>query len=104
MKVMIQTERKLEDLERRVAALEREKHNVIWGAGNSLRDRHEEMIRNHGEFVDKTTAARILGVTRATIYTMIADGRLRAGCAGKRVMVASIAAYLHSKEKGECTG
>ena len=95
--------KRTEDLEHRVSMLEQEKHDNIWRGMNEIDERTNELICNHGEFVDKTTAAQILGVTRQTIYALIADGRLQVGCAGKRVNVYSIAAYLCAKRKGECT-
>ena len=51
-------------------------------------------IGRSGEYVDKTVAARILGVTRATVYAMLADGRIDGACAGRRVDVRSIARYM----------
>lgn len=57
----------------------------------------EKLVDKFGEFVDKTVAAQILGVTRATIYAMIADGRLSVGYEGKRVSVRSISDYMQMR-------
>ena len=95
MKVLTQTELRLEDLERRVAALETK--NRSGGRGTFA----EYLIETYGECVDKTAAARILGVTRATIYAMLADGRLSGSCEGRRVDVRSIARYLNARTKEE---
>ena len=48
-------------------------------------------MAKYGESVDKSLAARIMGVTRSTVYAMIADGRVESAGAGKRVSVRSIA-------------
>lgn len=49
----------------------------------------------------KTEAAQMLGVTRATIYKMIEDGRLKATSDGKRVVTGSIIEYLNAHGKGK---
>ena len=54
----------------------------------------EALVAKYGESVDKSLAARIMGVTRSTVYAMIADGRVESAGAGKRVSVRSIARYL----------
>jgi len=61
-----------------------------------MQDKREELVEKYGEFVDKTEAGRIIGMTRATVYAMISDGRLKTGHRGKRVSVRSIADYLFS--------
>ena len=53
----------------------------------------EALVAKYGESVDKSLAARIMGVTRSTVYAMIADGRVESAGAGKRVSVRSIARY-----------
>ena len=57
----------------------------------------ELLVERYGESVDKTVAARLLGVTRATVYAMLADGRICGACAGRRVDVRSIARYLSQR-------
>ena len=57
----------------------------------------------YGEYVDKTVASRILGVTRVTVYAMLADGRILGGCEGRRVDVRSIARYLTTRQPGAHT-
>lgn len=60
-----------------------------------------ELIRRYGWFVDKSTAAQILDVTRATVYAMLKDGRITGACDGKRVDVLSIAAYIERRAEPE---
>ena len=54
----------------------------------------EPLVALYGSNVDKSTAAKILGVTRATVYAMLADGRIEGACSGRRVSVRSIAHYM----------
>lgn len=85
---------RMADLERRVRALEERVRRVLWSEERLRTGKEEELVSRYGEYVDKTVAARILGVTRATVYAMLADGRIVGACAGKRVDVRSIAGYL----------
>ena len=85
---------RMADLERRVLALEERTRRALWHSGESDMSREEELAQQYGEYVDKTVAARILGVTRATVYAMLADGRIDGACAGRRVDVRSIARYM----------
>lgn len=78
------------ELERRVRALE-ERSRLAFAQGRS---KEEELVGRYGEYVDKTVAARILGVSRVTVYAMLADGRILGACAGRRVDVRSIARYM----------
>ena len=55
---------------------------------------YDDLVNQYGDFVSKTVAADILQVNRATVYNMIADGRLNVGYNGKRVCVKSIANYI----------
>jgi len=82
------------DLERRVKILEARTRNALWSAEPSLTGREEALVERYGESVDKTMASKMLGVTRATVYAMLADGRIRGACEGRRVDVRSIARYL----------
>lgn len=97
---------KLDDLERRVKALEDAQRKRVWSSKEGVRI--EEMTMRYGEHVDKTQAAKILGITRATVYAMLADGRLEGACQGRRVTVASIARYMDAPKtpaptkKGGC--
>ena len=72
---------RLYDLERRVKALEDQLHNRLWP-------------KNHapGTGISKSEAARMLGVSRATIYHMIEDGRLLVTHEGRRIDVDSVSA------------
>lgn len=54
-------------------------------------------VDNYGEYVDKSTAARLLGISRQTVYTMIRDGRLQTNLSGKKVSVQSISDYMTKK-------
>ena len=92
---MIMTiEEKMDDLERRVLALEERTRSSIWSKEGELIRMQEELVAQYGKHVDKSTAARILGVSRATVYTMLADGRIEGACGGLRVDVRSIARYM----------
>ncbi len=105
---------RMADLERRVRALEERARKALWSEERQRGGKEEELVSRYGEYVDKTVAARILGVTRATVYAMLADGRIIGACAGKRVDVRSIAHYLtrrttmdegamrSAKGKGDC--
>ena len=80
------------DLERRISALEERTRRALWNEHGACRE--NELTARYGEYVDKTVAARILGVTRATVYAMLADGRIAGACGGRRVDVRSIARYM----------
>lgn len=87
---------RMADLERRVLALEERTRKSLWSEEASRPSKSEELVLRHGEYVDKTLAARILGVTRATVYAMLADGRISGACEGRRVDVRSIGRYIAS--------
>ena len=87
------------ELERRIVELEERARRVLWCGGEDS-SKEEQLARAYGEYVDKTVAAKILGVTRTTVYTMLADGRIQGACAGRRVDVRSIARYMSQTEKG----
>lgn len=89
----ISTDR-MADLERRVQLLEAHARSAAWGAEGITLRREEALVERYGESVDKTVASRMLGVTRATVYAMLADGRIAGACEGRRVDVRSIARYL----------
>ncbi len=88
------------DLERRVRALEEQLRRTIWNEPPQ-QERERVLVAQYGECVDKTRAASILGVTRVTVYAMLADGRIRGACAGRKVDVRSIAQYLNRTTKKE---
>ncbi len=83
--------RRIRQLEQRVFALEEMLHQA-----DQLQHKtaEEALVAKYGESVDKSLAARIMGVTRSTVYAMLADGRVEAAGGGKRVNVRSIARYL----------
>ena len=87
-------EEKMDDLERRVFALEERTRSSIWSKEGELIRMQEELVAQYGKHVDKTATAKILGVTRATVYAMLADGRIEGACSGRRVAVRSIARYM----------
>lgn len=86
--------RRMADLERRVLALEERTRRSLWTQEAALASKEEELLGRYGEYVDKTLTAKILGVTRATVYAMLADGRIEGACSGRRVSVRSIAHYM----------
>lgn len=95
---------KMYDLEKRVLALEERTRRFAWSRNEENARKEAELVDSYGEHVDKSTAARILGVTRTTVYAMLEDGRIEGACEGKRVDVRSIARYIYSgkpKNKGE---
>ncbi|MBE5798345.1 MAG: helix-turn-helix domain-containing protein [Clostridiales bacterium] len=83
---------RIEDMEKRIEFLEQRLHSILWD--NSTIKTEKELVNRYGEYVDKTQTAQILSVTRATVYAMLADGRIEGACEGKRVSVRSIARYL----------
>ena len=85
---------RMADLERRVLALEERTRRSLWTREEELARKEEALVAQYGEYVDKTATAKILGVTRATVYAMLADGRIKGACGGKRVDVRSIARYM----------
>lgn len=85
---------RMADLERRVMALEERTRRSLWTREEENIRREEALVARYGEYVDKTTTAKILGVTRATVYAMLSDGRIEDACSGRRVSVRSIARYM----------
>lgn len=83
--------RRVRQLEQRVFALEERLHQAEEIQQTSA---EEALVAKYGESVDKSQAARIMGVTRSTVYAMLSDGRVEAAGGGKRVNVRSIARYL----------
>lgn len=93
---MTDIEVRMDDLEQRVLALEARTRRSLWTREAEEARKEEALINKYGEYVDKSTAARILGVTRATVYAMLKDGRIKGACGGRRVDVRSIARYMYS--------
>ena len=91
---------KMADLERRIVALEDYIRRTLWKQEHAACPA-DELAERYGEYVDKTVAARILGVTRATVYAMLDDGRIEGACEGRRVSVQSIARYMMKPKLGE---
>ena len=85
---------RMADLERRISALEERTRRALWNGESELAGKEAERSAHYGEYVDKTVAAKILGVTRATVYAMLDDGRIGGACGGRRVDVRSIARYM----------
>ena len=92
-------EDRISELEQRELTLEKLAQIGELFRDESLMRTEKELVDMHGKYVDKSTAARILGVTRATVYAMLADGRIEGACSGRRVDVRSIARYLCAGEK-----
>lgn len=57
----------------------------------------KKLVEKYGEYVEKTTAAVIMGVSRQTVYAMLSDGRLKPGYRGRRVSMRSIADYMKGR-------
>ena len=93
-------EDRIAELEQRVMALEKlaQIGELFWD--DSLMSKEMVLIYKYGEYVDKSTAAQIIGVTRATVYAMLKDGRIKGACSGRRVDVRSIAQHLCAENKG----
>ena len=89
---------RMADLERRVQALEERTRKPLWCESSSGQGVVEALVERYGETVGKTDAAKILGVTRATVYAMLSDGRIAGACEGRRVDVRSIARYIMSRQ------
>lgn len=87
-------EDRIAELEQRVMKMEKIAQSIGLFIVDPLARTENELINMYGEYVDKTTASRILGVSRATVYTMLADGRIEGACGGRRVDVRSIARHL----------
>ena len=85
---------RMADLERRISALEERTRRALWNEEGARAGKEAELTARYGEYVDKTVAARVLGVTRATVYAMLADGRIDGAMGGRRVDVRSIARYM----------
>lgn len=84
-------EERVASLERRLAMTEQELMKIRQGL--QTEGALAYIVANNGWTMDKTKAAKLLGVTRATVYTMIADGRLEQLADG-RIPAKSIADYL----------
>lgn len=93
---------RIEDMEKRIESLEQRMRASLWN-NDSVRT-EAELTNRYGEYVDKTQAAKILSVTRATVYTMLDDGRIKGACEGKRVSVRSIARYLAAPKSNRRQG
>lgn len=89
---------RMADLERRVLALEERTRRSLWTRDEEDKRREEALVAQYGEYVDKTATAKILGVTRATVYAMLADERIEGACSGRRVSVRSIARYMGTRK------
>ena len=97
-------EERMDKLEQRVLTLEKLAQIGELFRDDSLMRKEAALVAHYGAHVDKSTAAQILFVTRATVYAMLEDGRIKGACEGKRVDVRSIARYMYSgkpKNKGE---
>ncbi len=93
-------EERMDKLEQRVLTLEKLAQIGELLRDDSLMRTEKELVDMHGKYVDKSTAARILGVSRATVYAMLKDGRIKGACSGRSVDVRSIARHLCAENKG----
>lgn len=57
-------------------------------------------VKLHGGYVNKTEAAKLIGVSRATVYDMIKDGRLSTDPEGRFVKTSDIYKLLNSPTGG----
>ena len=92
-------EERMDKLEQRVLTLEKLAQIGELLRDDSLMRTEKELVDMHGKYVDKSTAAKILGVCRATVYAMLKDGRITGACSGRRGDVRSIAQHLCAGEK-----
>lgn len=92
-------EERIDEIEKRLQALEESDLRIILSTNVRDFQTMKELVNQYGVFVSKTTASKILGVTRATVYAMLADGRLQGAYGGKRVDVRSVARYMASSGK-----
>ena len=72
----------------------RSAREIVYGVGSNKAE--EDLVGRYGEYVDKTETAKILSVTRQTVYAMLADGRIEAAHGGRKVSVRSVARYIAS--------
>lgn len=63
---------------------------------NELFPSMDEFIKKHGTLMKKSDAAKVLNVTRATVYAMIKDGRICTNADGSKVSMASVYKYLYA--------
>ena len=73
---------------------------IIRGVMEAVKE-EKKLSKKLGETCTKEDAARAIGVTRCTIYNMIADGRLKTNADGKRVLTQSVYDYLEKIKRGE---
>lgn len=79
---------KIDAMEERIAELEMR-------LGCSRGGVHARIAERFPEYMDKTRAAQVLGVTRATVYAMLSDGRLEQNALGK-VLTRSVSALMQA--------
>lgn len=89
------------DLEKRVAYLE-QKMNIPVDCGKH--PAYGSLMEQYGPYVNKSQAADILSVTRATIYTMLRDGRLTGKMGGSKVSTESIEQFINAPVGGNKLG
>ena len=94
---MKELEARLDAAEKRIAALE----CALAGQANKPQEDtlEADLVNKYGACVNKKVASEIIGVTRATIYAMLADGRITAAMGSTCVDVRSIARYIRSPKK-----
>lgn len=91
---MTDIETRMVKLEQRVQTLEKLAQVGLLFSKNAPVHMEEELAEQYGRYVNKSTAASILGVTRATVYAMLADGHIKGAYEGMYVDVRSIAEYM----------
>ncbi len=82
-----------------------QKANNEWMRSRWARTAAEAWTEQYGEIVTKTTAAKILGCSPATVYKLIEDGSIKTAPDG-RVLVRSMAEWASSQSpnrKSKCS-
>lgn len=95
MDEMERLERRIEALEARVHKLERK--NALLLSGGVTKNLHEKYPTG----MTKSRAAELLDVTRATVYSMLRDGRLKENALG-RVTGESVESLVQAQ--ADCQG
>ena len=90
-------EKRYEAMMQRMAALEARIVVLEGLLGEPGGVKAQELLKRYPKAMSKSDAANELGVTRATIYAMIADGRIKENGMG-RVITQSVSDLLYSNK------
>lgn len=86
-----------EAMARRIAALEARIVVLEGLLGEPGGGKAQDLLKRYPKGMTKTEAANEMGVTRATVYYMIADGRVKENGMG-RVLTQSVADLMYGNE------